>query len=518
MNCSICHRPHHAKKLPFLCAVDARNRLYEGRVEYAQALIQSEEAENQVNAVLASSEGVTPDQKPDPSARAAWLTAEEKAAADRTSQIIAQADRLRSEVDAARREIAAKKDAIARKKSDLAAVTAGTSARRSRQLEEVERSTQRTRYKWNRSADTMAATRAFLCEEAARLYGLRQVKKGSVKRYEIGGVEMFDLHAMNSKFAVAAAKEEEERCGDYLQLADETMLAGLSPEVISTSLAHVAHILVLASHYLAIRLPAQITLPHRDYPRPTIFSLASSYQHGEIPFPGSVASQIAAESEQRLPRPRPLFIDKPLATLAKEDPSAYSFFLEGASLLAYNIAWACCSQGVSVGDKDSFEDVCSMGQNLWRLLIGDQLHRRAVEPAFPSSLPPPAGSPREEGRGEITNPKSTIGRWSHGTVHSSLGGAEGTEFVRNFKTLSPLKFADRLKKRLSSEAGMLEWENIEGDEFEEGFDDGVLVRGHGNAGSVGAASIMTVRTAGTSGDSGGGTARGTSGWTKLKTR
>ena len=198
MNCSICHRPHHAKKLPFLCAVDARNRLYEGRVEYAQALIQNEEAESQVNAAL---ERATQDQKPGSSARIAWLTAEEEAAADRTSQIIAQADRLRSEVDAARKEIAAKKDAIARKKSDLAAVTAGTSTRRTRQLEEVERSGQRIKYKWNRSADTMAATRAFLCEEAARLYGLRQVKKGSVKRYEIGGVEMFDLHAMNSKFA-----------------------------------------------------------------------------------------------------------------------------------------------------------------------------------------------------------------------------------------------------------------------------------------------------------------------------
>jgi hypothetical protein len=303
------------------------------------------------------------------------------------------------------------------------------------------------------------------------------------------------------------------------------MLAGLSPEVISTSLAHIAHILVLASHYLAIRLPAEITLPHRDYPRPTIFSLASSYKHGEVPFPGSMASQIANEGEQRLPRPRPLFIDKPLSTLSKEDPSAYSFFLEGAALLAYNIAWACCSQGVSFGDKDSFEDVCSMGQNLWRLLIGDQLHRRSVEPTFPSSLTPPTGSPRDEGHGEITNPKSTIGRWSHGTVHSFLGGAEGTEFVRNFKILSPLKLADRLKKRLSSEAGMLEWENIEGDEVEDGFDDGVLVRGHGAGGSVGrgdlgAASIMTVRTVGTNGgfSDSGGTAKGTSGWTKLKTR
>src|SRR5690606_11675929 len=105
-------------------------------------------------------------------------------------------------------------------------------------------------------------------------------------------------------------------------------------------------------------------------------------------------------------------------TLAKDDPSTYSFFIEGASLLAYNIAWACCSQGVSFGDKDSYEDVCNMGQNFWRLLIGDQLHRRSVEPTFPTSLTPPTGSPRDEDHSEMTNPKLTIGRWSHGTVHS----------------------------------------------------------------------------------------------------
>lgn len=311
-----------------------------------------------------------------------------------------------------------------------------------------------------------------------------------------------------------------------------TVLAGLSPEVISTSLAHIAHILALASHYLGIRLPAEITLPHPDYPRPTIFSLASSYKHGEVPFPGSVASQIPPvmdDGEQKhVPRPRPLFIDKPLLTLAKEDPSAYSFFLEGASLLAYDIAWACCSQGVSFGDKDSYEDVCNMGQNLWRLLIGDQLHRRSVEPTFPSSLTPPTGSPRREDHGEATNPMSTIGRWSHGTLHSFLGGAEGSEFVRNFKILPPLKLADRLKKRLSSEAPMLEWEKIEGDEFEDGFEDGVFVRGSSSAGTaagrgdLGAASVMTARTVGSNGAGGsdnvGAAAKGTSGWTRLKHR
>jgi chromosome segregation ATPase len=199
MHCDICHRPHHAKKLPFLCAVDARNCLYETRIEYAKALIENDEVERRVEAALPRSGGPSKGNLKS-SAQVDQLRDEEAASHDRTSQIIAQADRLRSEIEAARREIAAKKDAIARKKSDLASISAGTSTRRNRQLEEVERSAQRLRYKWNRSADTMAATRAFLCEGAARLYGLRQVKKGSVKRYEIGGVEIFDLHAMNSKF------------------------------------------------------------------------------------------------------------------------------------------------------------------------------------------------------------------------------------------------------------------------------------------------------------------------------
>lgn len=202
MSCSICHRPHDAKKLPFLCVVDARNVLYESRVEYAQALIDSEEAERQVGAALAAQEGESPAQKSASSARIDWLKAEEAAARDRTNQIIAQAERLKREMEAARKEIAAKRDAISRRKSDLASVSAGLAARRQRQLEEVERSTQRLKYKWNRVADDMADIRAFLCEGSARLYGLRQIKKGSVKRYEIGGVEIFDLHAMNSKYFV----------------------------------------------------------------------------------------------------------------------------------------------------------------------------------------------------------------------------------------------------------------------------------------------------------------------------
>lgn len=196
MNCSICRRAHNPKKLPFLCAVDARNHLYEGRIEIAKALLENEEAERQSEMAAVKGGG-----------RAAFLESEEKAARDRTSQIIAQADRLRAEVEAAKKDMDAKTAVIVQRRSDLASVSSGLSTRKSRQLEEAERAIQRTRFKWNRSAETMAATRAFLCEEAARLYGLRQIKKGSSKRYEIGGVEILELHAMYSKFPVVRGNE-----------------------------------------------------------------------------------------------------------------------------------------------------------------------------------------------------------------------------------------------------------------------------------------------------------------------
>lgn len=200
MNCSICQRSHDAKKLPFYCAIDARNRLYELRIELVDALTRNEEIERKVNATLASQvkEGQDRDSS-EPRLRMDWLRSEEQSAIDTTSRIIAQAGRLKADIDAARKEIEQRKEKIARRKSDLSSTSVGSSGRKSRLLEETQRSTSRIRYKWNNIADTMAGTRAFLCEEAARLYGLRQVKKGSARRYEIGGVEIVELHAMNGK-------------------------------------------------------------------------------------------------------------------------------------------------------------------------------------------------------------------------------------------------------------------------------------------------------------------------------
>lgn len=164
-----------------------------------------------------------------------------------------------------------------------------------------------------------------------------------------------------------------------------------------------------------------------------------------------------------------------------------------------------------------------MGQNLWKLLIGYQLHRKTVEPTFPTpltSLGTTTSREADAGSGDLAKPKAMLGHWSHGTTHTFLGGADGTEFVRNFKLLSPTKLADRLKKRLSTEVPMLEWEKIDGDEarWEDEIEEGVLVGPRSNgvapvpADPFGLESVMSVQPAGSS------PSQGSTGWTKLKGR
>jgi hypothetical protein len=205
MNCDICQRPHHAKKLPFLCAVDARNRCYEGRVKNLQVLMENDGLQKQINDLL---EGPKSGTVSNSKVSVESLVSQRNVAEDRTSQIIAQADRLKADIVAARTEIESRTAAIKHRKSDLASVSSGIASRRTRQQEEIERSTQMHQYLWNRSADQMADTRMFLCAEAAKLYGLRRFKKGASARYEyrIGGIEVVDLASMNSKFCPSATE------------------------------------------------------------------------------------------------------------------------------------------------------------------------------------------------------------------------------------------------------------------------------------------------------------------------
>lgn len=295
------------------------------------------------------------------------------------------------------------------------------------------------------------------------------------------------------------------------------------------------HILMLASHYLAIRLPAEITLPHPDYPRPTIFSLASSYSHGEVPFPGTSSLHAPApESRQAVHRPRPLFIEKPLPILSKEDPQAYIMFMEGVALLAYDIAWACCSQGVPIGERKSYEDVANMGRNLYNLLIGNQLHSNPAGRIFSTSSgsSSPQNKPDDGGLDDLATAGSLMGRQAHGTAHDFLSDI----VTRSFKLHNPKMLCDWMKSKLNSEAPMPDWEMLEDDAWavDEQADKVNSAKGHTRSTSdgttFGVESLATVKTAlDASRAEVGALPRverstektrnsGTNGWTKLKSR
>lgn len=193
MECDICHHPHDAQRRPFLCAVDARNRIYEGRMKHLQLVLDNESLKAQIDELL--------DDAAKPNKHALdEIIAHRDAAEQKTDQILAAADRLRDDIQAARDEIQARKAAIARRRSDLVSVSAGIAERRAKQLREVEKSISMLKFRWSQSAEDMASTRGFLCTEAVRLYGLKRIaKKGVTGRYEyyLGKIPIVDLTSMD---------------------------------------------------------------------------------------------------------------------------------------------------------------------------------------------------------------------------------------------------------------------------------------------------------------------------------
>ncbi len=206
MQCDICFRTG-GSRLPFLCPTDARNRLYEPRIQNAQVLLEKDALDQQISSVLsppaqlAEHKSHSPESRPNRPDIAA-LYAERDQTADRTQQIITQADELRAKVESARDDIAKKKALLARRRSDLASAINGVDSRRSRQVEDAEKGIRMTKYKWNSGHATTAASRAFLCGEAAKLYGLKRARRnGGLEEYRIGGVNIVDLRTMNSRLS-----------------------------------------------------------------------------------------------------------------------------------------------------------------------------------------------------------------------------------------------------------------------------------------------------------------------------
>ena len=110
---------------------------------------------------------------------------------------------------------------------------------------------------------------------------------------------------------------------------------------------------------------------------------------------------------------------------------------------------------MSIGDKGSFEDMCHMGRNLYTFLLGAQM--QGYESLAVKTAASRVGDVEHEGADSQAN---WIGRYSHGTMYYYLGGVDGTDLIRTFKLPSPMKLADRLKKKLLGDAPAADWGDL----------------------------------------------------------
>ncbi|KAL8757288.1 MAG: hypothetical protein Q9184_004253 [Pyrenodesmia sp. 2 TL-2023] len=249
--------------------------------------------------------------------------------------------------------------------------------------------------------------------------------------------------------------------------------------------------------------------------------------------PSASRALIAGQSS----RPRPLHLRKPLSLLAKDDPHTYAGVVEGTTLLAWDIAWLCKSQGIDVGDK-SWDDICNIGQNLWGFVAAEQAEVVSSAPSYDRQWKQglndnprhaaPAG-PRDSRQSALTSLRTTFGHWSHDTVHSNLTSAAGSEHMRGWRLHDPSKVIDRVKHMLLSDRTGAGWEILEGKEWETASMNPEQATSNP---AVDASAVMLDRSDG-SGNALQGPkvspvppnseflqdkSKGTSGWTKLKSR
>jgi hypothetical protein len=182
--------------------------------------------------------------------------------------------------------------------------------------------------------------------------------------------------------------------------------------------------------------------------------------------------------------------------------------------------------------RDSFkqwEDICPIGRNLHRLLI-------AQESYIPQRLENPLDKDMTMGKSSRSVLRKTpvgFGQLSHATSHSFLYIAENAQYISGWG-ISPTKIVDELKAFLLAEQQAQEWDVLNKNEWDDMenliAEDPVLVgeKRRGNAGVGDGRSYLTSTTMNAkSSPSRNGEAaegeqverkKGTSGWTKLKSR
>ncbi|MCJ1387466.1 hypothetical protein MMC18_000309 [Xylographa bjoerkii] len=456
--CQVCRRPG-TNALSLNCPTCARNALYEPRLQHVQSLLSKEALGREVEqALTAGTDSKRIQNGAHPSARIAYdiSTSQLSEVVERTNTVLSHAEVLQEQTKQVRLDLAKRKAAQDKCRTALTAAKRDLAEEEAKATEPVEKAITMTNHTWNTLHAETVKSRIFLCREVASLYGLQQKKrrKGVSGRdtYLIGGVPIVDIRDINN--------------ADPLQ--------------ITVSTAYLAHLLHLTSHYLAVRLPAEISLPDAAHPYPQIFSPLSSYNNPAIPYPPTKQSPSSSTPNTTRPmsRARPLYFDKSPLNLATEDPIAYASFIEAITLLAWDIAWLCKTQGLDVSSR-SWEDVCAMGKNMWLLFVAPPMRpaiSRVTSTATDATAKTGSTNTTTYTKAAVTNPSENtqpsgtfvppLGHFSHGTNHSFLNAAEGGEYMRNWKLASPMRVIQKVKDALVSARMGADWEVLEEGEWE----------------------------------------------------
>ncbi|RMZ76153.1 hypothetical protein DV738_g5127, partial [Chaetothyriales sp. CBS 135597] len=498
MECDICNRKSGPKD-GMLCPVCARAVLYGPRIDHARVLLEQQTASAEIAKAMSDHDTTTESRD----LHAVW---HREMAKTNCAALKTKITAHKSEITALRDQIAELKAQVTRSRShneskstDLDAIKARLPSRQHSYLDNLAASSRRT----SQALDTVS-TRAIsiklpLCVETAKLLGLRRTREKVGDRvreqYWISGYVIPDLRSINNM-----------PCSE-----------------LTAVIAVFTHLLVQIAFYMGLQLPAEITLPHRNYPLGTINTPSASYVNGRKPFPGSgsmsLGSSTTTSKEDK--RPRPLFVGtddgaETVSQFAKKDPTAFSFFVEGMSLLAWDVAWLLQSQGL-IANAQSWSDTCQIGRNLYSFI---QASQNSAPTLWKKSSNKNHRTTPDLHHEQSPQPSSaaSLGVRSHSFIHNFLPTSKSENTIPTYTLIS-----DSLRRTLITERKDSEWEVLAQDEFNDGaerFDEAIVVKPRAAAGKdiSDTRTMMTTKNKTEDPSANASRSKGTSGWTKVKSR
>lgn len=498
--CDVCSRAFTGRRKPF-CASCSQAALYANRLKQATNLLDRERHHAYAEAVVRpGNDGVLaalPEDADLDYISTAMMKhsldssrAEQEAVEFRINLVVEQAEELKKQIEDYKQRTTLQRERTQQRRTALAADKVELEKIMPRASEPVITSTKKVVQRLDKVRARTVDARHLLCHEAASAMNFHKRKDANGRtEYILGGIRIPDLRELNIRTQPRAKAP----------LVGGRTIAE-PHDLVSESFDNLARLLNLCANYLSVRLPGEILLPHERFPRAAVMPEKSSYKYKDIEFPGLSASQSSSPTASRVidrnqPRPRPLWLDRSLGQLCKEDPKAYTMYIEGVTTLAYNLAWLCRSQGIE--EVNSFDAVCELGKNLMRLLSPQQSNKQPARPSLSRKGTGVTTRVTAASGRDVSNDSVHLGVFSHNSAQYNLASAGGSEIFKTWKIASQ-RLSDKLRAHLSTEISGAEWDLLEEREWDEEREDErpVLVGGSRRPDesryAAGAMSVMTV--------------------------